>query len=516
MTRHYLALAAALAATAFGTLAARGQSAGSPTRIVFSGTAAPAGGSYSGFSTPALNNSGQLAFRANLSGGSSSVGIFAGAAGSVQAVALQGTAAPAGGNYNDFGGSVINEAGQVAFINFFNGGSSGIFAGAPGSVQAVAIQGAAAPSGGNYTSLGFANVLNDSGQVAFTANLSGGSSTNGLFVGAPGSVQAIALQGTAAPAGGNYQILRNPLTNNSGQVAFSSDLSGGSSTRGIFIGNAGSVQAVALQGTAAPGGGTYTGLNGAPAINNAGQVAFTDRLGNPDGLQSGVFAGAPGSVQAIAIVGNATPAGGTYNGFNPLVAINGSGQVAFLAGVDGLPGGGFGGVFAGTAGSVQAYAIEGTAAPGGGNYEAVDDPVINGIGQVAFDASLAGPGVTSANDFGLYAGTPGSVVKIVRTGDLVDVDPTQGVDLRTVADFAFLFNGSGGEDGRGVALNDNGLFAYTLFFTDGSSGVFTTQLTPVPEPAGLLLAATAGLAGFRRVRRHFRHVPSSIATSRTP
>ena len=87
---------------------------------------------------------------------------------------------------------------------------------APLSVSAqvvVALSGNPAPAGGNYynsnpdapnTTFTNVPVLNQSGQVAFTAYLAGGSSTEGLFAGAPGSLQPVALQGTAAPGGGIY------------------------------------------------------------------------------------------------------------------------------------------------------------------------------------------------------------------------------------------------------------------------------------------------------------------------
>src|SRR5688500_9698183 len=67
----------------------------------------------------------------------------------------------------------------------------------------VARSGTAAPAGGNYSGFFGPPVLNGAGQVAFTAGLTGGSATAGLFAGAPGALQAAALRGPA-PAGGNY------------------------------------------------------------------------------------------------------------------------------------------------------------------------------------------------------------------------------------------------------------------------------------------------------------------------
>src|SRR4051812_6057512 len=72
------------------------------TPLVLSGSAAPGGGTYSGFGvTPVLNASGQVAFFADLTGGLSTRGVFAGTPGSFQAVARNRAAAPAGGYYYD-------------------------------------------------------------------------------------------------------------------------------------------------------------------------------------------------------------------------------------------------------------------------------------------------------------------------------------------------------------------------------------------------------------------------------
>jgi hypothetical protein len=84
----------------------------------------------------------------------------------------------------------------------------------------------------------------------------------------------------------------------------------------------------------------------------------------------------------------------------------------------------------------------------------------------------------------------------------LDVNPGAGVDLRTVADGGIGFTtGSGGLDGRGASFSDTGFLVYRLSFTDGSSGVFVSQLTPVPEPGAVLGLAAAGLLAGRWVRR---------------
>src|SRR2546428_149098 len=99
------------------------QTAAPPTLVALTGTAAPAGGNYDGFYDTLFNNSGQVAFLGYVTGGSSSQGIFAGAPGNVQAAGISNTAAPAGGNYSNFGPTpVLNASGQVAYRAFLTGG----------------------------------------------------------------------------------------------------------------------------------------------------------------------------------------------------------------------------------------------------------------------------------------------------------------------------------------------------------------------------------------------------------
>lgn len=155
-----------------------------------------------------------------------------------------------------------------------------------------------------------------------------------------------------------------------------------------------------------------------------------------------IFAGTPGSpLTTVALQGNAAPAGGNYTAFGAAPVLNASGRVAFNAttSVSGQ------GIFAGTPGSPPATAaLQGTAAPncGGATFNGTfGNPILNASGQVAFLGTLitgsGSPAVTAATNQGLFAGAPGSAVLVVRKGDVVDVDPTVGVDNRTVSTISF-------------------------------------------------------------------------------
>jgi hypothetical protein len=63
-------------------------------------------------------------------------------------------------------------------------------------------------------------------------------------------------------------------------------------------------------------------------------------------------------------------------------------------------------------------------------------PVINAQGSVAFSASLAGQGITSANNEAIYVGTPGSLQLLARKGD-----PAPGTEAGTVFSDLTLGNG---------------------------------------------------------------------------
>jgi hypothetical protein len=485
----------------------------SPLPVALSATAAPAGGNYGAFSIDGLNSflpvvseTGRVYFYTTLTGGSSTAGLFVGPSGALQTVALQGSPAPAGGNFtNSFSDLRQNGAGQVAFSCSLAGGAAaqGLYFGLPGTLQTVALSGTPAPGGAGTYSDGFSSpLLTDSGRLLFSVNLTGGASTRGLFTGTIGSIQAVALQGSPAPAGGNYTGIFRSALNTNGQVAYYAEMTGGSASNGMFFGTPGSLQTVALSGLPAPAGGNYSFL-GFPALNNAGQMAFLSFL-TGGASTSGIYSGLPGALQTVALNGTPAPAGGNFSSLSSAVVLNGSGQVAFLADLTG--GSSTSGIFAGTSGSLQAVVLQGMAAPGGGDFSTFPvPPQINGSGRVAFVATLTGGGINTSNDRGLYVGSAGSLTKIIRKGDQIDVDPGPGSDLRTVAGIGFrgeAFNPpTGGQDGRGLAWTDSGFLVYTLTFTDGSSGVFVSMI-PVPEPAlaGLAVVITLAAVGFMKFR----------------
>lgn len=132
------------------------------------------------------------------------------------------------------------------------------------------------------------------------------------------------------------------------------------------------------------------------------------------------------------------------------------------------------------------------AAQEGGSFE------VNGGGRVAFTARLR---ISADADLelgdsphGIWAeDLNGELQLIARTGGTIDVDPDPAVvDERVVEYISSLGNLFGNASQQ--YFNDRGQILFTATFTDGTTGVFVSNLVAVPEPAGLALTiAAAGL-----------------------
>ncbi|HKD43901.1 MAG TPA: choice-of-anchor tandem repeat NxxGxxAF-containing protein [Myxococcaceae bacterium] len=208
-----------------------------------------------------LNAAGQVVFTANLVGRPFPSGIFVGSANAPpQAVALGGDPDPTGGIFLAFVGQQnLNDAGQVSFAAITTStGRTTIFLGGPGvAPRKVVGEGDAGPGGSSFSLLPTTMSLNDNGEIGLMANLSGASS-GGVFIGrGSASPEVVALNGDASPDGSFYSgfaARADVVINNRGDLAFRADLAGGSSNSGYFLRRAGGiVQPVALEGQAAPG-----------------------------------------------------------------------------------------------------------------------------------------------------------------------------------------------------------------------------------------------------------------------
>ena len=500
-------------------------------------TGTPAGVDYSGFGAhfvttipaeifrgPVINDAGQVAFRANLAGAgvnsTNNQGIWSEGSGSLSLVARTGIAAPSAPDGVNFGLNpalelfepVINSAGQTAFYGGLTDGSVGLWSEGSGSLALVARDGIHVPGTPDGVNHSFAVLrdffpdlpyLNDAGQTAFWANLTGSGVDNtndwGVWSEGSGSLGLVARGGSPAPGtpeGVNYDSFYYQTGfNDAGQTAFFAFVTGAgvdpSNDQGIWSEGSGSLGLVARSGAPAPGtpsGVTFREflfLSTAPvAFNNAGQTAFRAWLtgdGVDDSNEVGIWSEGSGSLELVARQGSpapGTPGGVNFGGFGAWFVLNDAGQTAFRANLTGA-GVDFTnnrGVWVEGADGLELVARTGSTAPGtpsGVNFSGLSRPTLNEAGQVAFRGDLTGTGVNSTNNLGIWAtDQTGALQLIARKGNQLEVTP--GV-FRTISDLGFVTD-SGNSDGRASAFNNLGQLVFWARFTNNSQGVFVSSL----------------------------------------
>ncbi len=276
-----------------------------------------------------------------------------------------------------------------------------------------------------------------------------GSYKTSLWTEINGELQLIVQSQTAAPDTGPgvlFQIL-NPADgrdsisiNDAGQIAFLADVSGDdvdtTNRRGIWSQGSGTLHKVAREGDQVPGyvsGVTFDNVQ-YPIINNQGQTAFLSRLAGP-GID-------------------------THNDLSYWMESGGA-LIQIVREGDPAPGTEPGTLFERLAG----YSYEPT-------------PLLNNNGQIGFVASLTGPSIHQSNRQGFWAMDPdGKLTLVVREGDLFDVNDNPWVeDLRTIESFRFSYDYLPVHNYRSSVINNASQVAFSLTFTDGTSGIFVATI----------------------------------------
>jgi cyclophilin family peptidyl-prolyl cis-trans isomerase len=347
--------------------------------------------------------------------------------------------------------------------------------------------------GATYSSLGDA-AINDSDGVAFAALLTSGggspviTSANNLGIWADednsGTLHLLAQTGAAAPGtSATFASFGDPVYNENYKIAFGSQLkiaSGqatGSSDLGVWSTITGSLQLVARQGSAAPGGSTFSNFSALGLSDEKVLVVATMAPNNVDGVtlsnDFGIWEGTMTSDLALLlrtgdIVGGKTIAGLTLASAQGLVGgqtrnfASNSGHLAALATfVDKTTG--IVTVLGGTqASEALAYKVGDTASgAGGATYAKFSSPIINTDDRLAFTAQLTdGGGVTSANNVGIWAQdstNSGTLQQVARTGSGV------GTPFLTLSDPVY---------------NNNEVTAFAATYKVGSAtttGIFSNE-----------------------------------------
>lgn len=285
-------------------------------------------------------------------------------------------------------------------------------------------EGDSAPGGGILTPN--VRVVNDHGALAYVAFVSDATATQGIFRSDGTNTVAIAREDIAPPTGGSFVLFANPGINDRGQVAFFSEMTGGSADFGVFRGDGGELTPVFVSNQLAPGGATFNDF-GFPVINRHGQVATSASLKN-SASSIGVFVGDGTNAVAIALEGQAAPKGGIYRDptgrltFRSAVKLNDRGEVAFDAALTG--GTNPVGLFRGDGVQTTTIALAKSTAPGTtGTFASFRDFKLLNDGRVVFIASLTlgVGGVNLSNNLGVWIGTSDDDLQLVaRTGDVID------------------------------------------------------------------------------------------------
>src|SRR6266540_303671 len=374
----------------------------SHTVVAATGAAAPAGGNYSTFSffNATLNARHAVAFDAFVIGPHPTTGVFVGDGKTTSTIALGANPDPAAPSFGFVFNPFITPNGDVVFD--VNG--SDTYRSDGKTIVPLVRDGDPAPGGGTLTPT--ARAANDHGAIAYRALVSGATATQGIFRSDGTQTVAIARDDNDAPTGGRFTSLRDPVINDRGQVAFSSEMTGGSADFGIFRGEGGDLTPVFVANQIAPGGAIFKDF-GNPVINIHGQVATlaSTNSASPDGL----FVGNGTDALAIALEGQPAPKGGNYRDpfsrctFRGPIRFNDRGEVTFDAQLTG--GTSTSGIFRGNGDRTTTIALAGTSAPGTtGNFESFDDFKLGIDGRVAFIATLTvGVGsVDSSNNKGIW------------------------------------------------------------------------------------------------------------------
>jgi hypothetical protein len=415
-------LSAALLALPFAPIPS---AAGTPTAVrhkvlATTGEAAPAGGTYLplSFVTVRLNARHEVAFDAVITGPPVTTGVFVGHGTTTSTIALGANPDPAAPSFGSVADPFITPNGDVVFT--VNG--SDVFTSNGRTIVPLVRDGDQAPGGGTLTPS--VRATNDHGAIAYVAFVSGATETQAIFRTDGTQTVAIARDDIAPPTGGMFTAFFDPAINDRGQVAFETEMTGGSADFGIFRGEGGELTPVFVANQTAPGGAILADFSN-PAINAHGQVGALAMLTNGG---SGLFVGDGAEAVAIALEGESAPKGGTYRDrsgrgftFPSPFRLNDRGEVAFDAKLTG--GTSLSGIFRGDGDRTTTVALAGTSAPGTtGTFESFGDIKLGNDGRVAFTATLAVGvgGVDSSNNKGIWIGTSDEDLQLVaRTGEVI-------------------------------------------------------------------------------------------------
>ena len=485
----------------------------------------------------------------------------------LRVVAQTGDNAPSslGGTFTGFGSPRINASGQVAFVGKSDGliSETGLWwtqFNAPQTISLIVGQDFPVPGAPRGTKFGTFNtafhhpLLNDNGNVGFAAPVALGEGLAGIFRMIDGTITKVMLPNDPVPgfpADTTFKYVSNLISFNAyNLVSFAGAMNGPgileSNDEAFFLTWFGGVDMVIREGNVTPGipGSKFGAFTfHYPLLADNGQIAFDVPIVGATTCDWSRWRGWPGGLQLLAKHGDPTPLGGTLGGGFPdfwtmSLPTEGASFVENIENVTGatpavwMSNGVLESVVAagqpGPIGTYQDFApfspattIDGTVAlvarfSGIGLPATKDSAVVlkklgeagvvllregdaaNGFGagvEIAdmFDANnetlltiansgwlfvscpVRGLGINALNDRGYWAIDPdGDIHFIARKGQWISFDGEPARQLGAV----FVSTRGSMNDGRRGSLNERGDVAMTLAFNNGDQAVVVAQLPP--------------------------------------
>lgn len=415
-----------------------------------------------------------------------------------------------------------NERGEVAVGGNSTAHNHTLWAGFPGLWRVVARNGSPAPDGGGFSAVSGSTlvvpIINDEGDVAFLANEGG----TGMYTSVGGVIGKVARHGDAVPgiAGAtfamNFGYVWKPFFGGTKVFQFLTRMDGSTTNAddyALWGGVAGAPQMIAREGGGIPGqpGLSFPSMNfvfEAATANTAGQTILCTSLAGAgvvaDVNDNAVLVGGAGGF-SIALRGGdpavafGLPHDATFGAVwdNWPARINDFGEILLFTALKGtgvsgtLTTGNHTSIWKGPPGALRMIARRADAAPGIAGATlllstsltpVLDHLALSESGDAAFISTLAGTGITSANDTALYVHLAGSNQLVAREGNQAPGLPA-GV----------VFNNIAAAQGWRFAINSRGQLAILADLT--GTGVTNANDAAIyfwTETDGLMLVAREG------------------------
>jgi hypothetical protein len=348
--------------------------------LVRTGDRAPDGGTFTALADPALNDRGDIAFGAQTTVREAAQALYLRRDDRITTLVAAGRRVSTGGTLRTLGDVVLNNRGTVIFLGRTTDRAArlGIYAARNAAVIPIVVTGQPAPSGGVFTD--FANpTINDHDVIAFVGRTNG-TGQEGIFTNIEGSSTIAVMGGSPAPTGGLFQFFLDgsPALNNRGQIAFVAATTE-RSTQGVYVLSEGRVASVVTTDDTAPVGGPFTEF-GFVSLTDGGTVGFVGRTARSP-VREALYTTGRAALVTLARQGETVDGAPLTTFIN--AAMNNAEDVIFEPGIpDVFPRA----VYLVRRAGVAVLARAGEAAPGGGRFAAFSQPIVNGRGAVAFVA----------------------------------------------------------------------------------------------------------------------------------